>query len=120
MARKKRWNVLEEKRIKEEIELQSYLNELVLSDKEKQISKLREDITNNVLTDDDVIHNLEHVINSTFDERIVAVNDIFAQIDDKRKVRYQENSPRVGHSLGQLLIGFLSETRSAWLLMRKN
>jgi len=87
LARKKRWNVLEEKRIKEEVELQSYLNGLIQSDREKQLGKLNEDIENNVITDEEVIQNLEHVINSTFDERVIAVNDLFSQIDDRRKKR---------------------------------
>jgi len=34
-AKRKRWNAIEEKRIQEEIELQSYLNRLILADKER-------------------------------------------------------------------------------------
>jgi STIP1 homology and U-box containing protein 1 len=40
LARKKRWNVLEEKRIAQEIELQSYLNRLIKEDMENRIQKL--------------------------------------------------------------------------------
>lgn len=40
--KRKRWNFLEEKRIKQEIELQTYLNRLMLDDKQKQITKIRE------------------------------------------------------------------------------
>lgn len=43
MARKKRWNLLEEKRIAQEIELQSYLNNLIKDDMEKRMAKLRLD-----------------------------------------------------------------------------
>jgi len=32
LARKKRWNTIEEKRIREEIELQTYLNQLIQED----------------------------------------------------------------------------------------
>ena len=39
IARKKRWNQQEEKRVQQEVELQAYLNELILADCEK---KLRE------------------------------------------------------------------------------
>ena len=86
LARKKRWNALEEKRISEEIKFQSYLNQLIQMDKENQLTKLAKDIENKVVTDENVIKNLEKMINTTFDERILAVNDLFAQIDDKRKV----------------------------------
>jgi STIP1 homology and U-box containing protein 1 len=41
LARKKRWNLLEEKRIAQEIELQSYLNRLIKEDMERQIENLK-------------------------------------------------------------------------------
>jgi len=34
-AKKKRWNEFEEKRIQQEIELQTYLNKLILEEKER-------------------------------------------------------------------------------------
>lgn len=40
-AKRRRWNYLEEKRIKQEIELQVYLNRLMLEDKQKQILKIK-------------------------------------------------------------------------------
>lgn len=40
-AKKKRWNYLEDKRISQEIELQTYLNRLMLEDKERQLSRLK-------------------------------------------------------------------------------
>lgn len=43
MARKKRWNILEEKRIAQEIELQSYLNRLIKEDMERGLAKLKLD-----------------------------------------------------------------------------
>ena len=45
LARKKRWNLQEEKRISQEIELQSYLNRLMREDMEKQLEKLKIDET---------------------------------------------------------------------------
>jgi hypothetical protein len=41
MARKKRWNIQEEKRIHQEIELQTYLNKLIIEDKERKADELR-------------------------------------------------------------------------------
>lgn len=43
LARKKRWNMQEEKRISQEIELQSYLNRLIKQDMENRIEKLKLD-----------------------------------------------------------------------------
>ncbi len=40
-VKKRRWNFLEENRIKQEIELQSYLNRLMLEDKERQVKKVK-------------------------------------------------------------------------------
>lgn len=48
MARKKRWNILEEKRIAQEIELQSYLNRLIREDMERGLAKLKLDENLNV------------------------------------------------------------------------
>ena len=41
IARKKRWNIQEEKRIQQEIELQTYLNRLILEDRDRKIDDLR-------------------------------------------------------------------------------
>lgn len=46
-ARKKRWNVQEEKRLCQEIALQSYLNKLMNEDMENRIAKLKLDDTKN-------------------------------------------------------------------------
>lgn len=94
MARKKRWNVLEEKRIKEEIELQAYLNGLILADKEQQLANLREDVKNKVIPNDSEegeaaeaeVRSMEQLINTTFEERLQSCNDLFMQVDDRRKV----------------------------------
>lgn len=48
-ARKKKFSIQEEKRISQEIELQTYLNRLIREDKERQINSLRmEESDNNV------------------------------------------------------------------------
>lgn len=46
-ARKKRWNVQEERRICQEIQLQSYLNKLINEDMENRLAKLKTDDTKN-------------------------------------------------------------------------
>ncbi|KFM65386.1 STIP1 and U box-containing protein 1, partial [Stegodyphus mimosarum] len=42
IAKKKRWTVQEDKRIGQEIELQSYLNKLILEDKEREMAELQD------------------------------------------------------------------------------
>jgi STIP1 family protein 1 len=41
IARKKRWNIQEEKRIQQEIELQTLLNRLILEDRDRKTAELR-------------------------------------------------------------------------------
>lgn len=43
LARKKRWSIQEEKRIAQEIELQSYLNRLIKEDMERNLEKIKLD-----------------------------------------------------------------------------
>lgn len=80
IAKKRRWNKIEEKRVKQEIELQSYLNRLIKEDKERQISSLKEQ---SGMADNDEI---EKVFVQT-DKRLSEVNSIFSQIDERRKTR---------------------------------
>ena len=41
IARKKRWNIQEEKRLQQEIELQTYLTRLIVEDRDRKIDELR-------------------------------------------------------------------------------
>lgn len=43
LARKKRWNILEERRICQEIQLQSYLNKLISEDMERRLGQIKLD-----------------------------------------------------------------------------
>lgn len=82
-ARKKRWNVQEEKRIAQEIELQSYLNRLIREDTERQIEKLRQESGNNEEQIQDKIIDLEQQCDNNTSE----LNSIFAKVDDRRRKR---------------------------------
>ncbi|XP_076323133.1 STIP1 homology and U-box containing protein 1 [Tachypleus tridentatus] len=79
IAKKRRWNVLEERRIQQEIEFQSYLNNLILEDKERKVAALRQ----NGLNDSKEISRIE----DKYDEYIDEVNGLFAKIDDRRMKR---------------------------------
>merc|ERR1712112_716336 len=43
LARKKKWNLQEEKRIQQEIEMQSYINRLILEDRDRKMDALKAD-----------------------------------------------------------------------------
>uniref|UniRef100_A0A182PWB7 E3 ubiquitin-protein ligase CHIP n=1 Tax=Anopheles epiroticus TaxID=199890 RepID=A0A182PWB7_9DIPT len=62
LARKKRWNIQEEKRICQEIELQTYLNRLITEDMENRLAKLKEN-------------------------HMTELNNLFAKVDDRRRKR---------------------------------
>lgn len=85
VAKKKRFNVMEEKRINEEIELQTYLNSLMLDEKEKQLDELRKNLVENKI-DETEAKETEQSITDKCDERINELNSIFAQIDLRRRV----------------------------------
>ncbi|XP_040572382.1 E3 ubiquitin-protein ligase CHIP [Lepeophtheirus salmonis] len=80
IARKKRWNVQEEKRVQQEIELQTFLNKLILDDKDRQIEKLRLEGGGNA---DLQAEKLEHEANDIIGQ----VNTLFAKVDEKRQKR---------------------------------
>lgn len=82
LARKKKWNQIEEKRIREEIELQSYLNRLIQEDKERQIQKLRSETG---LPEVEVNRRISALV-GTRDKYAAELNTMFSQLDIRRKV----------------------------------
>ena len=81
IARRKRWNAMEEKRISREVELHSYLNRLILEDRDKEIEKLREDKALDD-TDDKAIAEIEKMS----DVRTAELNSLFVKMDERRQV----------------------------------
>lgn len=84
-AKKKRWNVLEEKRIQQEIELQVYLNRLMKEDKQRKLDAQKE-------TGDDEAKEREatDAIKKTeedSDKHQKELNRLFATVDDRRQKR---------------------------------
>lgn len=78
MARKRRWQLLEEKRLQQEIELQTYLNELILADKQKRVQELKATGARQ--------GDIERV-ESALDKYISDLNSIFAKVDERRRKR---------------------------------
>uniref|UniRef100_A0A6M2DLD0 E3 ubiquitin-protein ligase CHIP n=1 Tax=Xenopsylla cheopis TaxID=163159 RepID=A0A6M2DLD0_XENCH len=83
LARKKRWNVQEEKRIAQEIELQSYLNRLIKEDMENKIQKLKTENRNN----EEYVSKMSSEIQQTCENYTRELNNLFAKIDDRRRKR---------------------------------
>ncbi|XP_049869318.1 E3 ubiquitin-protein ligase CHIP isoform X2 [Pectinophora gossypiella] len=82
LARKKRWNVQEEKRIAQEIELQSYLNRLIIEDTQRRIESLKVE-NNNEEEINSKISKIEEEHNNYTSE----LNNLFAKIDERRRKR---------------------------------
>lgn len=82
-ARKKRWNVQEEKRIAQEIELQSYLNRLILEDVERQTEKLRQENGYN----EEQFQEKKLEVERQCENNTSELNSIFAKVDDRRRKR---------------------------------
>lgn len=88
IAKKKRWNELEEKRISQEIELLTYLNRLVAEDCDKKIRSLQNSVDESMaeLTEDDVQGKILQV-EAYRENSIAELNNLFVQIDDRRRKR---------------------------------
>lgn len=83
LARKKRWNILEEKRIQQEIELQSYLNRLIKKDLEDRLEKIKSDETLSEESKKEAASDVEQQCENYGTE----LNSLFAKIDDRRRKR---------------------------------
>lgn len=80
-AKKRRWNMIEEKRIQQEITLQSYLNKLVNEDRERRIEDCKK-----LNKDRECAEEVDRVEYEQ-DLRLKEINELFAQLDDRRKKR---------------------------------
>jgi STIP1 family protein 1 len=83
LARRKRWNLQEEKRIAQEIELQTYLNGLIKDDLERKLEKMKiEENLNEDEKENEIMKAEQQSANYTTE-----LNNIFAKVDDRRKKR---------------------------------
>lgn len=94
-ARKKRFQIKEEQRINQEIELQSYLNRLISVDAEKSLGKLKEkecqgnDEKKEQGNEDHTAETdvaIRKEIEEKRDTSINLLNELFAKVDDNRRV----------------------------------
>uniref|UniRef100_A0A8D8ZR65 E3 ubiquitin-protein ligase CHIP n=1 Tax=Cacopsylla melanoneura TaxID=428564 RepID=A0A8D8ZR65_9HEMI len=82
IAKKKRWNELEEKRISQEIELLTYLNRLIVEDADKKLKELE---SSNM--DNEAAQSKSLQIESSRDRNLTELTDLFVQIDERRRKR---------------------------------
>eukprot|EP00112_Aurelia_sp_Birch-Aquarium-sp1_P000557 Seg1053.9 transcript_id=Seg1053.9/GoldUCD/mRNA.D3Y31 product="STIP1-like and U box-containing protein 1" protein_id=Seg1053.9/GoldUCD/D3Y31 len=80
LAKKKRWSAFEEKRIAQEIELQSYLNRLIMEDRDRRIEEVTKKRSKE--SGEEVKE-----IKAETNEKKTQLNELFAEVDERRKKR---------------------------------
>lgn len=65
-ARKKRFSLMEERRIAQEIELHSYLNKLITEDKEAQLKKIQDEETDSEKCEEKILEVEEKIVRQHF------------------------------------------------------
>ncbi|KAJ8245797.1 hypothetical protein GJAV_G00260420 [Gymnothorax javanicus] len=85
IAKKKRWNSIEEKRIHQENELHAYLTKLILAERERELENCREKQEEGL--EDNRSRNEMAKIQSKHDKYLSDMDELFSQVDEKRKKR---------------------------------
>ncbi|XP_016931315.3 E3 ubiquitin-protein ligase CHIP-like [Drosophila suzukii] len=78
-----RWNVLEEKRIQQEIELQSYLNRLIKGDMKSRLANLKL----NERAHEEQLKDKQQEIEKECDDHIKELNNMFSKVGERRRKR---------------------------------
>ncbi|XP_006005585.1 E3 ubiquitin-protein ligase CHIP [Latimeria chalumnae] len=86
IAKKKRWNSIEEKRINQENVLHAYLTKLILAEKERELEecKLKQQEEG---TEDSRAQAELAKIESKHEKYLIDMDELFSQVDEKRKRR---------------------------------
>lgn len=87
-ARKKRFQLKEEQRVAQDIELQSYLNQLIIKDAERNLENLkdRESQDTENETDSNATGATREQIEEHRDNCLAGLNDLFTKVDERRRV----------------------------------
>ncbi|KAM8798503.1 E3 ubiquitin-protein ligase CHIP [Eudromia elegans] len=86
IAKKKRWNSIEEKRINQENELHSYLTKLIMAEKERELAECRKTQQEESADDSRSRAQLAN-IEAKHDKYLADMDELFSQVDEKRKKR---------------------------------
>lgn len=94
VAKKKKWNTQEEKRILQEVELQTYLNQLMLEDRERKLQQLNKEEDRNEDEEEEVkedvkegLQEQKQHIEKDHNRHLKELNELFATVDDRRRKR---------------------------------
>lgn len=90
LAKKRRFQIREEQRISQDIELQTYLNRLIVDDAKRNLAVLQEQETakdSDVETSSAEFARRKEEIEEKRDTCISRLNDLFAKVDDRRRKR---------------------------------
>lgn len=82
-AKKKKWNMIEDKRIQQEIELQTYINKLIREDTDRMRDEVKKTTNEEDGEEDKIIGEIEE----EQDQKIKEINDLFAKVDERRRAR---------------------------------
>nr|XP_020443584.1 E3 ubiquitin-protein ligase CHIP-like [Monopterus albus]XP_020443585.1 E3 ubiquitin-protein ligase CHIP-like [Monopterus albus] len=85
IAKKKRWNSMEERRISQESELHAYLTRLILAEKKRELEGCRQK-QEDKSDDSRIQHNL-NAIHTKHDKYLSDLEELFCQVDENRKKR---------------------------------
>lgn len=83
VAKRKRWNHLEEEKVKQELELQIYLNNLMKEDRDRHLKELQE----NTMEHDNFDNSIIQQINKDYENKVTELNKLFEENDIRRKKR---------------------------------
>lgn len=86
IAKKKRWNNIEDKRIQQENDLHDYLSKLILSEKEREVEQCKRKLHEETLDDSRTRMEITK-IEVRHDKYMNEMDDLFSQVDEKRKKR---------------------------------
>lgn len=111
LAKKKRFNQLEEKRIKQEVELQSYLVDLIEQDKQRKFKRIEEEAIAKSLSDNDLTA-LQSESDKKCDNYLSELSDMFSQLDIRRKVRFGPDFRVLSKSISKTLTLSLRTARN--------
>ncbi|XP_064448317.1 E3 ubiquitin-protein ligase CHIP isoform X3 [Mirounga angustirostris] len=85
IAKKKRWNSIEERRIHQENELHSYLTRLIVAERERELEECQRNHDGD--EDDGHIRAQQACIEAKHDKYLADMDELFSQVDEKRKKR---------------------------------
>ena len=86
-ARKRRLQIKEEQRVSQDIELQSYLNQLIIKDAEESLALIKEEETKDPESTAEIdFASKRKEIEEKKESSLTKLNDLFAKVDERRRV----------------------------------